>query len=97
MRDITRRSSPAPPVTPEQIAPLPPEFQAQLESVINHDERRTAELEARLAALQKTPHNSSLPQSQAGPRPAYDEAAQRLPTEDVLGSDGRSPTADSSV
>lgn len=51
------------PVTPEQIAALPPEFQALLRAVIDHYEKRIADLEAEIAALKKTPRNSSLPPS----------------------------------
>jgi transposase len=49
-----------PPITPEQLASLPPDFQALLRAVIDHYERRIAELEARLG---KSPQNSSLPPS----------------------------------
>lgn len=72
-------SSVPPPVTPEQIAALPPEFRALLQAVIEHYERRIAGLEAELAAVRaeleatkKTPRNSSLPPSTEHPhaRPA---------------------------
>ncbi len=56
-----------PPVTPEQIAALPPEFQAILRAVIDHYEKRIAALEAEIAALKKTPRNSSLPPSTEHP------------------------------
>src|SRR5664279_2282605 len=57
--------SPAkPPITPEQLAALPPEFRALLLSVIEYYERRIAELEARLG---KSPQNSSLPPSSEHP------------------------------
>jgi transposase len=56
-----------PPITSEQIAALPREFQALLRSVIDHYERRIAALEAELAALKKTPRNSSLPPSTEHP------------------------------
>lgn len=60
-----------PPITPEQIAALPPEFQALLRAVIEHYERRIAELEAKVehleARLNKTPRNSSLPPSTEHP------------------------------
>lgn len=52
------------PITPEQLAALPPDFQALLRSVIEHYERRIAELEAR---LNKSPQNSSLPPSSQHP------------------------------
>ena len=55
------------PVTPEQIAALPPEFRALLQAVIDHYERRIAALEAELAAIKKTPRNSSLPPSTEHP------------------------------
>ena len=56
-----------PPITPEQMAALPPEFQALLRAVIDHYERRIAALEAELAAAKKTPRNSSLPPSTEHP------------------------------
>ena len=61
-----------PPVTPEQIAALPPEFQALLRAVIDHYEKRIAALEAEISSLKKTPRNSSLPPSTEHPhaRPA---------------------------
>lgn len=71
--------SPQLPMTPEQIATLPPEFRALLEAVIEHYERRIVRLEAELAAVRaeleaakKTPRNSSLPPSSEHPhaRPA---------------------------
>jgi transposase len=55
------------PITPEQIAALPPEFQALLRAVIEHYERRIAALETELAATKKTPRNSSLPPSTEHP------------------------------
>jgi transposase len=62
------------PITPEQIAALPPEFRSLLQAVIDHFERRIAELEseltavkAELAATKKTPRNSSLPPSTEHP------------------------------
>jgi transposase len=63
-----------PPITPEQIAALPPEFQALLQAVIDHYEKRIAVLEAELTAVKqelagvkKTPRNSSLPPSTEHP------------------------------
>jgi len=63
-----------PPITPEQIAALPPEFRALLQAVIDHFEKRIAGLEAELtavkaelAATKKTPRNSSLPPSSEHP------------------------------
>jgi transposase len=53
-----------PPITAEQWAALPPEFQALLQSVIAYYEGRIAELESRLG---KTPQNSSLPPSAQHP------------------------------
>lgn len=59
--------SSVPPVTPEQIAALPPEFRALLQAVIDHYEERIAALEAEIAALKKSPRNSSLPPSTEHP------------------------------
>jgi hypothetical protein len=63
-----------PPITPEQIAALPPEFRDLLQAVIGHFEERIAKLEAELAATKaelaaakKTPRNSSLPPSTEHP------------------------------
>jgi len=53
-----------PPISAEQWASLPPEFQVLLRAVIEYYEGRIAELEARLA---KTPQNSSLPPSSQHP------------------------------
>jgi transposase len=61
----------SPPITPEQLAALPPEFRAILQAVIDHYEARIVELEAKLAELEsrlpKTPQNSSLPPSTQHP------------------------------
>lgn len=57
----------SPPITPEQLAALPPEFQAILRAIIEHYEARIAVLEAELAAARKTPRNSSLPPSSEHP------------------------------
>jgi len=71
----------APPVSVEQMAALPSEFRALLESVIAHferrlavseqrlavSERRIAELEGELRAARKTAQNSSLPPSAEHP------------------------------
>jgi transposase len=63
-------SSP-PPITPEQLAALPPEFRALLQAVIDHYEARLARLEERIVELEselkKTPQNSSLPPSSQHP------------------------------
>lgn len=56
-----------PPITPEQLAALPPEFQAILRAVIEHYEKRIAQLEAELAAAKKNPRNSSKPPSSEHP------------------------------
>lgn len=46
---------------------MPPEFRALLQTVIDHYERRIAALEAEIAALKKSPRNSSLPPSSQHP------------------------------
>lgn len=57
----------SPPITPEQLAALPPELRAVVQAVIDHYERRVAELEREIARLKKTPRNSSLPPSSVHP------------------------------
>ena len=52
------------PITTEQLAALPPETRSLVRAIIEHYERRIAELEARLI---KTPENSSLPPSSQHP------------------------------
>jgi transposase len=60
-----------PPITPEQLAALPPDFRALLRSVIEYYERRLVEQERRIAELEarlnKSPQNSSLPPSSQHP------------------------------
>jgi hypothetical protein len=46
---------------------LPPEFGTLVQGVIDHDEPRIAAPEAEIAALKKTPRNSSLPPSSEHP------------------------------
>ncbi len=69
------------PIMPEQLAALPPEFQALLRAVIDYYEGRIAALEAELAATQKTPRNSSLPPSSehphAKPRPRKEKSGKK--------------------
>lgn len=65
----------APPISAAQLAALPPEFRALLQSVIDHYERRIAELEAEVRSLRKTPWNSSLPPSSEHPH-AHTAAAK---------------------
>ncbi len=64
----------SPPITPEQLAALPPEVRAVVQAIIDHYERQVAELKAEvaelktaLAAAKKTPRNSSLPPSSEHP------------------------------
>lgn len=59
--------TPPSPIGAEELAALPPEFQALLQRVIDHYERRIATLEAELQAVRKTPQNSSLPPSTQHP------------------------------
>jgi transposase len=56
-----------PPITPEQLAALPPEIRALFQAVVDYYEQRVAELKSELAALKKTPRNSSLPPSSEHP------------------------------
>ena len=71
------------PVTPEQLAALPPEFRALLQAVIDHYEKRIAELEQKVADLESrlktSPRNSSLPPSSEHPH------AKPTPTEKPAG------------
>jgi transposase len=74
------------PITPAQIAALPPEMRTILQAVIDYFERRIAQLEselatsqAELAAANKTPRNSSLPPSSEHPH------AKPLPQRDKSG------------
>jgi transposase len=62
------------PITPEQLAALPPEVRTVLQAIIDHYERQVAELKTEvaglkgeLAAARKTPRNSSLPPSSEHP------------------------------
>jgi transposase len=63
--------SSSPPIKPEQLAALPPEFRALLQAVNDHYEARIARLERRIVELEsgakKTPQNSSLPPSSQHP------------------------------
>ena len=72
-------SPPEPPITPEQIKALPPEFQVILRAIIDYYERRIAVLEAEVASLKKTPQNSSLPPSTQHPhaKPVKPEAKSK--------------------
>jgi transposase len=66
-----------PPITSEQLAALPPEFQGLVRAIIDHYERRIAELEARLGV---SAQNSSLPPSSQHPHakpPAAKPKSQR--------------------
>jgi transposase len=55
------------PITPEQLAALPPETRALVRAIIDHYERQLAELRVELAGVRKTPQNSSLPPSSQHP------------------------------
>lgn len=69
------------PITPEQLAALPPELRAVVQAIMDHYERRIAELEREIARLKKTPRNSSLPPSSehphAKPPPAKSKSKRR--------------------
>lgn len=71
----------SPPITPEQLAALPPEVRAVVQAIIEHYEGRIAALESELAAARKTPRNSSLPPSSehphAKPRPAEPKSPKK--------------------
>src|SRR3972149_6435156 len=63
-----------PPITAEQLAALPPEFQALVRAIIDYYEGRITKLQAELARLRaeviapkQTPQNSSLPPSTQHP------------------------------
>jgi transposase len=56
-----------PPITPEQLAALPPEIRALVRAIIEHYEQQLAELRGELAGARKTPQNSSLPPSSQHP------------------------------
>jgi len=65
---------PGSPITHEQLAALPPEFQALLHTVVGHFgaqltglKAEVAELKAEIARWKKTPWNSSLPPSRQHP------------------------------
>ncbi|MFO0887574.1 MAG: DUF6444 domain-containing protein [Isosphaeraceae bacterium] len=72
---------PPPPITPEQLAALPPELHAIVRALIDHYEARIAVLEAELAEARKTPRSSSLPPSSEHPhaRPPPKREASRKP------------------
>ena len=55
------------PISPEQLATLPPDVRAVIEAIVRHYEERIARLEAELQGLRKTPQNSSLPPSTQHP------------------------------
>jgi transposase len=55
------------PITPGQLASLPPELRAIVRTLIDHYEARIAALQAELATARKTPRNSSLPPSSEHP------------------------------
>ena len=76
MTRMSRGSSP--PISAAQLAALPPEFRAVLQSVIDHDELMIAELKAELASVRQTPWNSSLPPSTEHPH-AHTAGANEAP------------------
>jgi transposase len=56
-----------PPITPERMAALPPEFRELLPAVIDHYEAILTDLQSQLAEARKTPLNSSKPPSTEHP------------------------------
>jgi transposase len=60
-----------PPITDEQLAALPPEFQSLVRAIMDHYERQIVELKSRIdqleARLGMSPQNSSLPPSSQHP------------------------------
>lgn len=72
-------SLPQHPVTPEQLQALPPDIEALIVAIIDHYEQRITKLEAELAALKKTPRNSSLPPSTEHPhaKPPRDKSKSK--------------------
>jgi transposase len=56
-----------PPISPEQLAALPPGIRALVRAIINYYEQHIAKLKAELTAARKTPQNSSLPPSSQHP------------------------------
>jgi transposase len=76
----------SPPITPEQLAALPPEVRAVIQAIIDHYERQitklqaeVADLKAELAAAKKTPRNSSLPPSSEHPHAKPPPAGPKSP------------------
>lgn len=69
----------SPPLSSEELAVLPPEFQSLLRRIIDHYEQRIATLEAELQKVKKTPQNSSLPPSSQHPhgKPVAPKAKSR--------------------
>jgi len=55
------------PITPEQLAALPPEARAVVEAIVQYYEQRIARLEEELKGFRKTPQNSSLPPESVHP------------------------------
>jgi transposase len=72
---------PSPPITPEQLAALPPELRVVVRALIDRYEARIAALEAELAEARETPRNSSRPPSSEHPhaRPPAKRAASKKP------------------
>ena len=95
------------PISPEQLATLPPDVRAVIEAIVRHYEERIARLEAELQGLRKTPQNSSLPPSTQHPhaKPLKPHGAVRhvdsehplLPLADGQTADDRHARAAASV
>lgn len=81
----------SPPITPEQLAALPPEIRVVIQAIIDYYEARIAKLEAELAAARKTSATSSKPPSSDLVKPP---AARRQPSKRKRGAQPGHPKHD---